>query len=352
MELTDRQKYVLYQIVKGVREEVLMQTTLGGYAGTGKTTLIKYITKFFPNFAVCAYTGKAANVLRKKDIPACTIHSLIYRAVYEYNIFVGFELVSRGEFGYDGVIVDEASMVPADIYSDLMSFGVPMIYVGDHGQLEPIGSDFNLMGNPDYKLEEIHRNAGDIAIYCERLRKGYNPLSFKDSDKVHIKSQKKLTDDDLVNTDQVICAYNKTRVEMNARIRSILGFSGLVNVGERVMCLKNNKKLCLFNGMQGIVRDLYEDGKKKLMDFEFDGTLYPAIWYDTKQFGQERPSMDHKLGEQPNPFDYAYTITAHKAQGDEWNRVLAMEQKCKGWDHCRWTYTVGSRAKERLVWAY
>ena len=52
--------------------------TLGGYAGTGKSTVVKQLKQQLPNFAVCAFTGKAAHVLRRKGVAAKTIHSLIY----------------------------------------------------------------------------------------------------------------------------------------------------------------------------------------------------------------------------------------------------------------------------------
>jgi hypothetical protein len=52
--------------------------TLGGFAGTGKTTLIAYLTDIWENVAVAAYSGKAAHVLRSKHVNATTIHSLIY----------------------------------------------------------------------------------------------------------------------------------------------------------------------------------------------------------------------------------------------------------------------------------
>src|SRR5262249_26544126 len=55
--------------------------TLGGYAGAGKTTVVKHLKEELPGFAVCASTGKAAHVLRKKGVPASTIHSLIYKPV-------------------------------------------------------------------------------------------------------------------------------------------------------------------------------------------------------------------------------------------------------------------------------
>jgi ATP-dependent exoDNAse (exonuclease V) alpha subunit len=59
---------------------------------------------------------------------------------------------------YDLLIVDEASMVTQDIFVDMRSYGIPMLFVGDHGQLPPISQDdFNLMSNPVVKLEEVHR---------------------------------------------------------------------------------------------------------------------------------------------------------------------------------------------------
>lgn len=356
MSLTEKQKQVLYKIVQGFKKDNLLEQSLGGYAGTGKTTLMKYITQFFPDLGICAYTGKAANVLRRKDMEtAKTIHSLIYKPEIEYGRLIGFDLTPRDELGCKGFAVDEGSMVTRDIYEDMKTYGLPMIFVGDHGQLEPIGSDFNLMKSPDHTLEEIHRNAGDIARFAERLRFGYRSTTFPESEKVWFYNQYKLTVENYLEVDQIICAFNKTRVGINAKVREALGFSGLLNVGERVMCLKNNKQLHLFNGMQGTVAALYEDDRtgRKLMDFESNDTLYTGIWYDTRQFGKEKPDTSDYIGrDNPNPFDYAYCITCHKAQGDEWNKVLVIEQKCDKWDHKRWTYTAASRAKERVVWAY
>lgn len=354
MELTDKQKNVLYRLHKGIQDGKLQQT-LGGYAGTGKTTLVKWLVKLYPNFGVCAYTGKAANVLRKKGISARTIHSMIYRPYYEFNVLVGFELVPKIELGFDGFFVDESSMVSEEIYNDLKSYKLPIVFIGDHGQLEPVGSDFNLMKKPDYTLEEIHRNAGDIALFAERLRRGYKAGPVYGSEKVVMKKFSSITTEDLLEVDQVICAFNKTRVALNKQMRQGLGFEGLLNVGERVMCLKNNKNMGLFNGMQGIIKNLYEcpHTNRKLMDFEFDNILYSGIWYDTKQFGQEKPEQESYQGKDyPNPFDYAYCITCHKSQGDEFDKVMVVEQKCSKWDHVRWAYTAASRAKEKLVWAF
>ena len=347
MELTDKQKQALYKIVSGVKEGT-PQITLGGYAGTGKTTLINYLTKFFPTFGVCAYTGKAANVLRKKGIhSSTTIHSRIYKPFFDNGV-VYFDL--NPDHGCDGFIVDEASMVSEEIYDDLKSLDKQLVFVGDHGQLEPISSKFNLMQKPDLRLEEIHRNAGPIAKFAQHVRSGYAPYSFQD-EASEIEFIPKLTDSILTEVDQVICAFNKTRCSINEQIRGALGHKGVLNVGERVMCLRNNRMQGLFNGMQGTVVNLYKGPRgRKLMDFEFDGFVYTGIAYEEDQFGQEKYTIKHGGKDSPNPFDYAYCITCHKAQGDEWGDVLVIEQKCDKWNHRRWAYTASSRAKTKLRW--
>lgn len=346
MELTTQQKSALYRLVSDIRGGK-KQISLGGYAGTGKTTLVKFLIRFFPNFGVSAYTGKAANVLRKKGIGgATTIHSRIYKPFFDGGV-VYWDL--NPDPGCDGFIIDEASMVSEEIYADLSSYDYPMIFVGDHGQLEPIGSDFNLMRKPDVTLEQIHRNAGDIARFADDLRKGLTARGFECQDG-SVEFLLKPTVDDYLQADQVICAFNRTRVQVNTEVRNALGHSGVLNEGERVMCLRNNKSLGLFNGMQGTVVKLYRGKRgRRYMDFEFDGVVREGIWYDEKQFGQENYKIFHGR-DSANPFDYAYCITAHKAQGDEWNNVLVIEQRCKKWDHRRWAYTAASRPKVKLRW--
>ena len=349
MELSKHQKNVLFNLVEGVKKGNKFQT-LGGFAGTGKTTLIKYFHQFFPNFKICSYTGKAANVLRKKSLPASTIHSLIYVPVIENGILVDFELDDNLEA--DGIIIDEASMVSKDIFYDLESFDLPMLFVGDHGQLEPIGTDFNLMKRPDFTLEEIHRNADDIAKFAEHIRKGYTPRSYRPADpnKVIFLDRWGTSPQQMAQFDQIICAYNKTRVDTNKNIRAALGFKDLLHINERIICLKNNKKLELFNGMQGVVTNIYKKRGTDRIDFEFDNMLFSGLKYSKQYFNVERPDLGDLSPDAPSPFDYAYCITAHKAQGDEWDRGLVIEQKSTKWDHRRWAYTAASRFKEQVAW--
>jgi exodeoxyribonuclease-5 len=324
---------------------------LGGFAGTGKSVCVSYLLQILKNYAVCAYTGKAAQVLRRRGVPASTIHSLIYKPFTQPDGSVVFQLTN--DLMCDGIIVDEASMVTQEIDEDLRSFGVPVIYVGDHGQLPPVGNDFNLMADPMYRLEKIHRNAGPIARFCEWIRNGRSPKAFPSrfntSDKVRLLRRWEVTPKLLAQVDQNICAFNKTRIEINTKVREVLGHKNLLHKDEKVMCLRNNRLAGVFNGMQGRVVDFYKEKKKSYLDFESYDMLYSRIRYDPKQFDQEKVLTDYSK-DGPLPFDYAYAITAHKSQGDQFDDVLVMEQICKGWDHQRWAYTAASRAKERLFW--
>lgn len=342
MRLTEEQRHVLKEVVRLPKEEV----TIGGRAGTGKTTLIRHLVGLLPKFAVCAYTGKAANVLRGKGVDARTIHSLIYKAYTDEEKKVHFSLA--GDIECEGVIVDEASMVSRSIYEDLRSFGKPLIFVGDHGQLEPVGDDFNLMRNPDYRLETIHRNAGEIAHFAEYVRQGYRASSWGvrngPSRKIRFLPRGGHTAA-ATDVDQVICAYNKTRAEVNRATRRIMGRGMGPEKGDKVICLKNNSVAGLFNGMQGVIESIYTEN---FLAFKSDGWVH-EVEYDPEVFGQIK--YDFEGGKDaPVPLDYAYAATCHKVQGSEYESVLVLEQKCDLWDHRRWAYTAASRARERLLW--
>jgi exodeoxyribonuclease-5 len=382
LTLSDEQQKVFDALIQN-DEHV---QTLGGYAGTGKTTLTVLLAEETA-YAVCAYTGKAAHVLRQKGCAdAKTIHSLIYhpldkslqieKADQHLDKLVkskaGAEDIARAreallqalqpEFvrkeklvGDDkrelpGVIIDEASMVPKCIYDDLRSYGRPLIFVGDHGQLPPISKNgvepFNLMADPQYRLEEIHRNAGSIAFFAEHIRKGNSARSYtQGSNVVTVLGPGAATLKFACTVDQIIVPFNATRVDRNAAIRKKLGRCELLEVGDRIICLRNSRIAALFNGMQGTVTSV--DLEDCLLDFTDDSGLeHVDVSFDREQFGKKE--YMHRFGG-PHPFDYAYVITCHKAQGSEWRHVLVLDQGWK-WDYTRWAYTAASRARERLTW--
>jgi len=176
--------------------------TVGGYAGTGKTTLLcelrKEIYNKFPKLSVAfvTFTGKASSVLQTKlDVNGIssyendyigTIHGLIYKAETRYDtklkahVIVGWKLKEEDDVWHDVIIIDEASMVSKQLWDDLGKFGKPIIGVGDHGQLPPIGDQFNLLTHTDFKLTEIHRqalNSPIIALSKLVREQGYIPTN-------------------------------------------------------------------------------------------------------------------------------------------------------------------------------
>jgi exodeoxyribonuclease-5 len=350
VHLSEEQEAAVSSLSDGIRRGDRQQT-LGGYAGTGKTTLIRVLHRRHPGLLVVAPTGKAAAVLRRKGIPARTIHSTIYWAEDEPYGGVSFHLKDELPEDAGGFICDEASMVDARAYRDLMSFGVPVVFVGDHGQLEPVGDNPNLMHSPDYRLEKIHRHAGEIPRFAEWLRLGRPAREFTPrDDKVALLPFDQVSCEEVLAADQVICAFNRTRVASNARIRELLGRRDRVEVGEKVMCLRNDHEIGLHNGQQGVVTRVGWHRGHPVIDFEaYHDMTFGGLIIDPDQLGKQdgnsrdRSSVLH-------PFDYAYVITAHKAQGDEWPHVLVFEQVCKRWDHGRWAYTCASRARDRLTW--
>jgi exodeoxyribonuclease-5 len=304
---------------------------------------------------VCAYTGRAASVLRQRGVVrAATIHSTIYHPVQlSPDGPVTFRRKDPATIGCEGFLVDEAAMVAKEMQTDLLSYGKPVAFVGDHGQLEPFGDDAgSLMEDPDHRLETLHRNAGSVARFAEHVREAGSAVDWtSESNRVRIFDEHDVTDRMLLKTDQIICAFNESRVKLNDRVRSLLGRTELIEAGDRVMVLRNNRQRGLFNGQQGVVRRV--DLRRRLLDLEADdGTVHAAVAFKPEAIGQERfvTWTDGWRPDAPVPFDYSYAITCHKAAGGEWDRALVFEQVCRHWDHARWCYTAASRARRRLDW--
>lgn len=333
--------------------------SLGGYAGTGKTTLLKLLMEDTDLFVhVMSLTGKACSVLVKKGVAAQTIHSSIYHVHIEKKKPV-FTLRSHIEDTPKLLIIDEASMVSTEVYRDLLSFSIPILWVGDHGQLEPVGRNPGVMKNPDIRLEKIHRQAegNPIIMFADRIRKGAIPQAIASSKDTQVsvipKAKANLS---LGDVDQVIVAMNRTRVRINKAIRASLGRQlDRPTVGDRVICLKNKRNEGLFNGLQGVIKQIYFDKSWPVAQAQImleSGRLWEGELL-TEQFNRPKGLVEpDKALWKASYWDYAYAITCHKSQGSEWPRVLVLEEKCPLWEMPRWRYTAVTRAAEELVYAY
>jgi exodeoxyribonuclease-5 len=140
-------------------------TCISGYAGSGKSTLIKFIIAALgvdPEKEVCyiAFTGKAATVLKQKGCPnAVTAHKLLYNAKPMPNGTYKFIPKSTLEGDYKVIVVDEISMLPKPLWELLVSHGIYIIATGDPGQLPTIDKDMDnhVLDNPHIFLDEIMR---------------------------------------------------------------------------------------------------------------------------------------------------------------------------------------------------
>lgn len=374
----------------------LFVTIIGGYAGTGKTTLICELRKQLHkslrmSVAFLTFTGKASSVLKSKliinnslypDDYIGTIHGLIYKPETRWDrklktfVITGWKLRTRDEIYTDLFIIDEASMVSKTIWKDLIKFQKPIIAVGDHGQLPPIGDDFNLMMEPDFKLTEIHRQAlnSPIIKLSKFVREeGYIPSQIFSPEVFKLPwnsphCQKIWNGIDFKEEDIIIlCGFNTTRANLNYRIREKFNFKQKVPYpGEKIVCLKNNHHADIMNGQLGIVMWVMPeiDGLYRIT-VEVDGEIYELLVAE-KCFGEVQYTMYDKPGRKNNLeiyasaqgyrnvsfFDYGYVISVHKSQGAEWNRVILFEQRTKHWDdtyYAKWLYTGITRAREKLM---
>lgn len=337
--------------------------TLAGLAGTGKTTMIRAVIDaldFRWTYAVVAPTGKAAHVLRSKGIEdARTFHSLLYYPVVDKkSAKVRFD--DNDQELPDIVIVDEASMLTAKMVKDLLARREVkfVLFVGDHGQLEPVvkdgDSDPQLMRNPDFKLEHIHRQAAGSAIiqFAHRVRVGDPPRDMGPEARVYHRAQKFMR-----RADVILVGGNKTRVSMNRWARKVRGFRGnLPQVGETVICLRNNRDARVFNGMTGKVLacEHTPGAYQGRISIETDDGLREDLPFVPEQFGAAKTLSDPRLMRRnaPTLWAFGYALTVHKAQGSEWDNVVVIDELNDGWafDAKRWRYTAATRAAKNLAW--
>ena len=325
---------------------------LGGYAGTGKTTVIKALQEALKktyNITVAAFTGKAVSVLQKKGVYASTLHSLMYDCVPTKN---GLSFVKKTSLveDYDLIIVDESSMISCDLYRDLQSFNIKLLFVGDPGQLEPVGDNPNLMAKTDFVLTQIHRQAeaSPIIGLATKVRKGGGVI-WPQAEGLIIEP-KAMTGEKFWAADQVICARNETRQSFNARARKFKSFDPFkIEVGDKLICLRNSIKFSVFNGTIFTVNEFEDSGNHWMVKITNDiGTSWSIpIWKEPFTRPGFKLLADTYIPKDVTVCDYAYAITCHKAQGSEWDKVLVWDETMPG-DMKRWRYTAITRAAKEL----
>ena len=390
MELTEDQKKGL-KIILDRYKLGYKYVTICGYAGTGKSTLIKFAIEALgvpkDKIAYATFTGKAAEVLRKKgNEGACTLHKLLYDHFPKPG--GGFIRKPKTSIGYKIVVVDEISMAPKSMIEMLLKHDCFCIFVGDNFQLSMIdkneGHDY--LENRHIFLSQVMRQAAESEIIqiSMKIRNG-EPIDFMKGKEVIIIPKSELVEGHLTWADQILCGTNATRENINRQMREIYGFSGLPQDGEKMICLRNYWDDCadngdaLVNGTTGILRNPFEtfrmipnyipidNHRMDVVQGDFvtsDGSTFNSVEMDKKflidgvkcitdgKILFRLGKLKNKIGDiVPREFAFGYAITTHKAQGSEWDKVLVIEEKFpfSKEEHARWLYTEVTRASEKLL---
>lgn len=366
-------------------------TTISGYAGTGKSTLVRFIIEALDvdEDKVCyaTFTGKAAEVLRRKgNKNAMTLHRLLYDSFPRQG--GGFLRVPKKCLYYTVVVVDEVSMVPKSMINMLLNHQVYILFLGDPFQLPMIDKNesHDILDHPHVFLDQIMRQAEESEIIRLTLDiREQKMLIPTKGNEVMILPKKEFITGQMTWADQIICATNLTRHTLNNQMRELLGYEGNPQSGEKMICLRNywgdtstDGESVLVNGITGIIKNPFEtfrdipwyvkvaNHRMPEIQCDFysdDGSVYLGVEMDKKMIENETPCLDwresyavgklvNKIGDIiPRQFTYGYVVSCHKAQGSEWDKVLTIEERFPfdKIEHARWLYTACTRSSQKLV---
>lgn len=355
---------------------------LFGYAGTGKTQLIKEIAWRVQNGEGCsrgevvfaAYTGKAAAVMRSKGcVGAGTLHSLIYRPKMDRvtGKIKGFSKNEESPLRYASLlIVDEVSMVNEDMAMDILEYGVPILVVGDPFQLKPVkGEGYFVRGRADVMLTKIERVAEENPLIWLSMRirakKKIKPGLYGET-RVWAPGTR-VDDEHVANADQILVGIHRTRHSLNRKYRMLHGFfdqdSEFPVKGERLLCNKNNKDTGVLNGTQWHCSAPKIKPIKRLRDprkpaLGYETTNLQGLYFKARSLDLfnadgdplvvdtvcSQHHFDQNLPEPPwqdirgtDTWTFAYAMTGHSAQGSQWDRTLIIDESDvfadQKWEH-------------------
>lgn len=366
-------------------------TVISGYAGSGKSTLVRFIIEALDvdedDVCYCAFTGKAAEVLRKKgNKNTCTLHKLLYESIPKPT--GGFIRRRKTFIDYKIIVVDEVSMAPKTLIDLLFTHNVYVICLGDPGQLPPIDKDEDnhLLDHPHVFLDEIMRQAqeSEIIQLTMKIRNGES-IDYYNGKEVKIIPYSQLNTGVLQWGDQILTATNAKRQTINNQMRQLLNYPNHPVDGDKMICLRNYWEDFsadgdpLINGTIGILKNSFQTWREiprfvKSNIRRFDvltgdlmipdtNDMYDLVDMDQKMILTGEKCCDWKLSYRlgklrpkygdivPKEFAYAYAITTHKSQGSEWSKVVVLEENFPfdKKEHTRWLYTACTRSSEKLV---
>lgn len=361
---------------------------LTGGPGTGKTTTLNAIIKILQSrgkkVLLAAPTGRAAQRMSEvTGSEAKTIHRLL-EVSWDKQDNPVFNKNERDMLKCDALVIDEVSMVDAQIFESVMRalpLGCRLILVGDSDQLPSVGAG-NVLGDliaskviPVVALSEIFRQAQEslIVTNAHKIVNGEMPvLTSKDKDFFFLYRDTKTVVTDVIvdlcakrlpnaygyspfENIQVLSPSKKGELgtaELNHKLQARLNprsedktevtiGSKTFRTGDKVMQIKNNYDIRwfrengetgegIFNGDIGIIERI--DRKAKIIKINF---------YD------KTAAMSFEAASE---LDFAYAITVHKSQGNEFDAVvIPMFPGPSQLYYRNLLYTAVTRAKKTLV---
>ncbi|MEE1319829.1 MAG: ATP-dependent RecD-like DNA helicase [Ruminococcus sp.] len=372
-------------ITSALTEGMLVLT---GGPGTGKTTTLNAIIKIMKEkgkkVLLSAPTGRAAQRMSElTGDEAKTLHRLL-EVSWDKQDNPVFNKNERNQLKCDALIVDEVSMVDTFIFESVMRalpLGCRLILVGDSDQLPSVGPG-NVLGDlidsgilPVVRLNEIFRQAQQslIVTNAHKIVNGEMPVLNKADKDFFFLQRNNKTEVTNVITDlctnrlpkaygfsafeniQVLSPSKKGELgttELNHKLQSALNpksdekaevtiGSKTFRTGDKVMQIKNNYDIRwfkdngetgegIFNGDIGIIERI--DKKVKMIKISF---------YDkTAMYTYENAS----------DLDFAYAVTVHKSQGNEFDAVIIpMFSGPPQLYYRNLLYTAVTRAKKTLI---
>ena len=324
-----------------LREKVLIIT---GGPGTGKTTLMRAVVQILSakgvRLALAAPTGRAASKLSlTTSTEAKTLHRLL-----EFDPASGnFQRDAKRPIKAGLIIIDEASMLDSRLAHALLQAVRPdsrLLLVGDVDQLPSVGPGSvlsNLIDSqqlPCVRLDQVFRQAqqSQIVQAAHRIRIGKMPQQPQAPDGDFFFIERSSTEEilqtvvnlvekripsryqiDPIEGIQVLCPMRRGSLgteNLNMELQRILNPEGVTvggrerfSVGDRVMQIRNNYDLDVFNGDVGRIAHTI-------------GGEHPGI-----RVRFETRSVDYRESDLGD-LTLAYACSVHKSQGSEYPCVI------------------------------
>lgn len=371
-ELNDEQKFIIQEAQPWYYKSTEQLFQYSGVPGAGKSVVLMEIVKSYgldllTEIAAMSFTGTASLVMRMKGfINAKTAHSWIYsvvatplkdkdgKIIYDDLLNVPimmprFQLNTKLDKRIKLIVIDEGYCLPKSVGDHVRQFGIKILVCGDQNQLPPVNdSPAFLTEGKIYRLTQCMRQLGkeDISFIASRVGSNLPILNGYYGNSMVI-NKSDLTDNMLMWADIIICGNNKTRDEINKRVRSLKGYtSELPQYGEKVVARSNNwlEGIELSNGTEinitnGMVCKVLSnpdvstfDGK--MFSMTFAPELAPNAIFFNSRCNYKHMVSDYKVRnairnnryEGGNMFEFAYCITTYLSQGGQWGKVIYIEE--------------------------